>query len=255
MLFDTHAHFDDERFESDRYQAIENAYKSGVTRIINAAADVESARASIALAHRYSFMYATVGVHPHSADTMDEKSIEILTGLAGDEKVVAIGEIGLDYYYDNSPRDCQRYWFARQIAMARELSLPIVVHNRDAHQDTMDIIKREKASEVGGVLHCFTGSVEMARELLNLNFYISLGGPVTFKNSKKAVEVAQYVSIDRLLIETDSPYLTPEPFRGRRNDSSLVRCVAEKIAEIKGMPFEKVAEATAENAKKLFGIE
>lgn len=254
MLFDTHAHYDDEKFAEDRYEVIEKAYESGVSYIINASTDIKSCEDSLAYAHRYEYVYAAVGIHPHEVSGIDDNTLDRVAQLAKDEKVIAIGEIGLDYYYDFAPREIQKHWFAQQINLARELKLPIIVHDRDAHQDSMDIIKQQKANEVGGVFHCYSGSVEMAKELLKHNFYISVGGSLTFKNAKKLVEVVQWIPLDKLLIETDCPYLTPEPFRGKRNDSSYVRLVAEKVAQIKDMSFEMVAEATFNNAKKLFSI-
>lgn len=254
MLFDTHAHFDDERFDDDRDEVILKAHESGVSYILNASSDMDSSRKSMALADKYDFIYAAVGVHPHSAGEMKEDDLEILAGYASHPKVVAIGEIGLDYYYDNSPRNVQKYWFARQIGLAREVGLPVVIHDRDAHEDTLAIIKAEGASEVGGVFHCYTGSVEMAKEVLKNNFYIALGGAVTFKNARKLLDVAKFVPEDRLLIETDCPYMTPEPYRGKRNDSGYVRLVAEKIAELRGVTFEEIAQITAQNARRLFKI-
>jgi TatD DNase family protein len=208
------------------------------------------------MAEKYDFVYAAVGIHPHDAINAGEDSIARLAELAMlSPKVVAIGEIGLDYFYDNSPRDVQKTRFARQINLARELKKPVIVHDRDAHEDTMRILISEKARETGGVLHCYTGSVEMAREVLKNNFYISFGGAITFKNAKRAIEVVRYVPDDRLLIETDCPYLTPEPYRGKRNESGYVRLVAEKIAEIKNIGLDAVVEKTAENAKRLFNIQ
>lgn len=254
MLFDTHAHFDDERFDDDRDEVIRKAHESGVSYILNASSDMDSSRKSMALADKYDFIYAAVGVHPHSAGEMKEDDLETLAGYASHPKVVAIGEIGLDYYYDNSPRNVQKYWFARQIRLAREVGLPVVIHDRDAHEDTLAIIRAEGASEVGGVFHCYTGSVEMAKEVLKNNFYIALGGAVTFKNARKLLDVAKFVPEDRLLIETDCPYMTPEPYRGKRNDSGYVRLVAEKIAELRGVTFEEIAQITAQNARRLFKI-
>jgi len=254
MLFDTHAHYDDEKFEEDRYEIIEKAYKSGVSYIINASTDIKSCEESLAFARKYEYVYAAVGIHPHEVGGIDDSTLDRVARLAKEDKVVAIGEIGLDYYYDFAPRDVQKYWFSQQINLARELKLPIIVHNRDAHQDSMDIIKQQKAAEVGGVFHCYSGSLEMAKELLNCNFYISVGGSLTFKNAKKLVEVVRWIPLDKLLIETDCPYLTPEPHRGKRNDSSYVRFVAEKVAQIKEISFETVAEVTTDNAKKLFKI-
>jgi TatD DNase family protein len=195
-----------------------------------------------------------VGVAPWQIECVSENTLDRIGQLAKEEKVVAIGEIGLDYYYDTAPREIQKHWFAQQINLARELQLPIIVHDRDAHQDSMNILKDNKANEVGGVFHCYSGSVEMAKELIDYNFYISVGGALTFKNAKKLVEVVRWVPMERLLIETDCPYLTPEPHRGKRNDSSYVRFVAEKVAQIKELSFEEVAEITLENAKKLFRI-
>ncbi|MCX7708871.1 MAG: TatD family hydrolase [Clostridia bacterium] len=254
MLFDTHAHYDDEKFEKDRNEVILKAHASGVDYILNAACNISSAVECIALSQEYDFIYAAVGIHPHNVEDLNDNTITTLADFAKRSKVVAIGEIGLDYYYDHAPREVQKYWFARQIELARSIDLPIIVHNRDAHEDSMNIIKTENAKSVGGVFHCYSGSVEMARELLNQNFYISVGGAVTFKNAVKILEVVKFVPMDRLLIETDCPYLTPEPHRGKRNDSSYVRLVAEKIAEIKGKSFEEIAEITAQNGKTLFEI-
>lgn len=254
MLFDSHAHYDDERFNEDRFEVIENAHKSGVAYILNAACHIASAKECIYLADKYEFIYAAVGIHPHEVEDLTEESMNTLFEIATNRKVVAIGEIGLDYYYDTAPRETQRYWFKRQIQVARELKLPVIVHDRDAHKDCMDIVKSEGAKEVGGVFHCYSGSVEMARELLENNFYVSVGGSLTFKNAKKLLEVVKELPLERLLIETDCPYLTPEPHRGKRNDSSYVKFVAQKVAEIKNMSIEEVENITMENAKRLFGI-
>ncbi|MCX7880872.1 MAG: TatD family hydrolase, partial [Ignavibacteria bacterium] len=210
-------------FNDDRSEVIMNAYNNGVKLIVNAASDVESSHTSIELAKKFDFIYAAVGVHPHEAEGFDDDTATIIERLSAENKVVAIGEIGLDYYYDNSPRERQKACFTRQIDIARNINMPIIVHDRDAHEDTLNIIKSENAKMIGGVLHCYTGSVEMAKELLKHNFYISVGGALTFKNARKTVEVVNYIPIDRLLIETDCPYLTPEPFRGKRNDSSYIK--------------------------------
>ncbi|NLI57374.1 MAG: TatD family hydrolase [Clostridium sp.] len=254
MFFDSHAHYDDKRFDNDREEIIKDAFDNGVSYILNASSSRQSVAKSIFLANEFENVYAAIGIHPHDAKDMDEDFLQELKSHAKNQKVVAVGEIGLDYHYDFSPRDVQKFWFKKQIDLAKDLKLPIIIHDREAHQDILDIVKNEKASDVGGVFHCFSGSVEMAREVLNNNFHISLAGPITFKNAKKAVEVAEYVPIDRLLIETDSPYLTPEPFRGKRNYSAFVKFVAEKIAEIKGMELEEVAQKTTSNAKRLFKI-
>lgn len=254
MFFDSHAHYYDEQFNPDRNEALKKAYDSGVEYILSVSSDVASAIESISLARRFDYVYAAVGVHPHNAVNINNNTISDISDFASFPKVVAIGEIGLDYFYDNSPREAQKIAFARQISLAVSLKLPIIVHDRDAHEDTLAILKKENAGEAGGVIHCFSGSVEMAREVLNNNFNISVGGPVTFKNAKKIIDVIKYIPDDRLMIETDCPYLAPEPFRGRRNDSSYISYVAEKIAEIKGRTVAEIAEITTANAKRLFNI-
>lgn len=255
MLFDTHAHLDDDRFESDRDEVINQCRQDGVELILNAGSNVETSVKSISLANKYDFIYAAAGVHPHDAAKMDEKTADVLAALAENRKVRAIGEIGLDYHYDLSPREVQKRRFVEQIDLARQLKLPIIVHDREAHGDVMEIFKKSRINEVGGVLHSFSGSVEMAMECLKLGLYLSISGPVTFNNTKKTIDVVKEVPLDMLLIETDSPYLTPVPNRGKRNYPGYVRLVAEKIAEIKGISFEEVAQKTMENGKRLFGIE
>jgi TatD DNase family protein len=254
MLFDTHAHLDDDRFDEDRRQIIEQCKAEGVELILNAASNLETSLSSIALSKEYDFIYASVGVHPHDAKSMDNKTIEILSDLAANTNVKAIGEIGLDYHYDFSPREVQKQRFMEQIDLAKQLKLPIIVHDRESHGDIMDIFNKMNVSGMGGVLHSFSGSVEMARECLKLGFYLSISGPLTFKNNVKTVEVVREIPLDMLLIETDSPYLTPAPYRGQRNYPGYVRYVAEKIAEIKGLTFDEVARTTLENGKKLFNI-
>ena len=236
MLIDSHAHLDDERFDKDRDDIIKSLYESYVELVINPGADLNSSIKAVALAEKYDNIYAAVGVHPHSASEMDQSTMDILRSFAAREKVVAIGEIGLDYYYDNSPRDVQRRWFREQLRLAKEVDLPVIIHSRDAAGDTMEILKEEQDGRLTGVLHCYSGSVEMAEEYIKLGFYISLAGPVTFKNAKVPKEVAKAVPLDKLLIETDSPYMTPEPYRGKRNEPKYVRYVAETIAELGGFP-------------------
>jgi TatD DNase family protein len=255
MLFDTHAHIDDNRFKGETEQVIARAKEQGVSLLVNVGYDLLHARQSIELAEKYPFIYASVGLHPHDAKEADNVFWQEIYKLARHPKVVAIGEIGLDYYYDHSPRDVQREVFRRQIQVAKDLQLPIIIHNRDAHQDTLKIVREEKASLVGGVFHAYSGSWEMAREVINMGFYISVGGPVTFKNARKIVEVVEKIPLDSLLIETDCPYLTPHPYRGKRNEPAYVRFVAEKIAEIKNISFEEVAAVTKENGMKLFKID
>ncbi|MGI5998921.1 MAG: TatD family hydrolase [Lutispora sp.] len=255
MLFDTHAHLDDSKFDGDRDSVIAKCKEEGVELILNAASNLATSIKAIALAKKYDFIYASVGVHPHDASEMDENSCQVLAELAEkNNKVRAIGEIGLDYYYNHSPRDVQKKRFAEQIDLAKQLGLPVIIHDRDAHEDTMNILKKSGVKQVGGVLHSFSGSVEMMRECLKLNMYISLSGPVTFKNARKTVEVAQQVPLDMLLIETDSPYLTPVPHRGERNYPGYVKHVADKIAALRDMDFEEIAQITLENGKRLFKI-
>ncbi|MCR2044232.1 TatD family hydrolase [Anaerosalibacter massiliensis] len=256
MLIDSHAHLDDKRFNKDRDRLIKSLEENDISLVINIGADISTSIKSVKLAEEYENIYAAVGVHPHSAKEMDDSTIEVLRAFANRDKVVAIGEIGLDFHYDNSPRDIQRKRFIEQIKLAKELDMPIVVHSRDADQETFDIIKEEAADgKLRGVLHCYSGSAEMAKDYVDLGFYISLAGPVTFKNARKPREVAKTVPIDRLLVETDSPYLTPEPHRGKRNEPLYVRHVASMIAEIRGMSFEDVGRITSENTKKLFNID
>ncbi len=255
MLFDTHAHLNAEQFNEDQDEVIRRAKENGVTRIVNIGFNRETIPTSVALAEKYDFIYTAVGWHPQDAKDMLEEDYDWLRELSKHEKVVAIGEIGLDYYWDTSPRVVQQVVFRRQIQLAKELKLPIVIHNRDAHQDVVDILREENAAEVGGIMHCFSGSLEMAKQCLDMNFHISFGGPVTFKNAKKPKEIAQEIPLDRLLIETDCPYLTPEPYRGKRNETGYVRYVAEAIAQLRGMSSEELAYHTMENAKRLFKIQ
>ena len=254
MFIDSHSHLDDDRFNEDRDVLIKSLKENKVDIAINVGADLETSINSVKLADKYDNIYATVGVHPHSASEVTEETLDQFREMAKNEKVVAIGEIGLDFYYDNSPRDIQRKWFKEQINLAKELDLPVVIHSRDATKETFDIIKEAQDGSLRGVLHCFSGSVEMAMEYIKLGFYISLGGPVTFKNARVVREVAEAVPLDKLLIETDCPYLTPEPYRGKRNEPMFVSYVAEKIAEIKNIPVEELAKATSKNTKDLFGI-
>lgn len=254
MLFDSHAHLDDGRFDKDREQVLEKAKQNGVSLIMNPGADFRTSVQAVELAAKYDMVYAAVGVHPHEAKSMDEMTLLLLKELAKKPKVMAIGEIGLDFHYDNSPRDVQREWFRKQIQLAREVNLPIIVHDREANDEVMRILKEEKAFDVGVVMHCYSGSGELARQYAKLGAYISIAGPVTYNNARKTVEVVEKIPLGHLLIETDSPYLTPVPHRGKRNEPSMVRHVAEKIAEIKGISFEEVAEKTMENTKRFFRI-
>lgn len=254
MFFDTHAHYDDEQFDADRDAVLGAMPESGVGRIVNPGCTVESSRAAVALAERYDGVYAAVGLHPENCAGAGEAEFAAVAALAAHPKVVAIGEIGLDYYYDNSPREAQRSWFEKQMQLAKEVGKPVVIHSRDACEDTMQIV-RKYAREVPGVFHCFSYSLETAKELVKLGWYLSFTGAITFKNARKALQVVEWAPLSRIFIETDSPYLTPEPHRGARNDSRFVPLVAEKIAQVKGLSVEEVAKATMENGKKFFGIE
>ncbi|PHV70854.1 hydrolase TatD [Sporanaerobium hydrogeniformans] len=252
MYFDSHAHYDDERFNKDREYLLEALPQQGVGLVVNAAADMQSTYTSLELAKKYDYIYCSIGVHPHEVKELEEKDIEILRKLSGEEKVVAIGEIGLDYYYDFSPREEQRKWFKRQLELAKEIELPVIIHSRDACQETFDIIKESGVMQ--GVIHCFSGSKELAREYVKRGFYIGIGGSLTFKNAKKTVEVVKEIDLNQILIETDAPYLTPIPYRGERNDSSYLKYVIQKIAEIKGISTEEVESITYANARKMFKI-
>ncbi|WP_352420331.1 TatD family hydrolase [Proteiniborus sp.] len=252
MLIDSHAHLDDEKFDNDRDKIIKDLNNQDIELVINPGSDVASSVKAISLAKEYDNIYAAVGVHPHDVKDMDDATIQLLSSLANNEKVVAIGEIGLDYHYDYSPRDAQKKWFIEQIRLAKKLQLPIIVHEREASQDMYNILKQEADGNLSGVLHCYSGSLEMAKEYLKMGFYLSFAGPVTFKNSRVSKEVAKNIPLDRMLIETDSPYLAPEPKRGKRNEPLNVRYVAAMIAELRQISFDEVAIETNKNTKKLF---
>jgi TatD DNase family protein len=254
MFTDTHTHMDSKSFDEDRHEALMRAYHAGVTRIVNVGFNRETIPTTLQLTRDYDFVYAAVGWHPQDAKDMTPEDLQELEELCKLPKVVAIGEIGLDYYWDTSPKDVQQLVFREQIRLAKKIRKPIIIHNRDAHQDILTILKEENASEVGGIMHCFSGSWETAKTCLDMNFYISFGGPVTFKNAKQPKEVLAQVPLDRLLIETDAPYLTPHPYRGKRNETDYVRLVAETAAEIKGISLEELARATTANAITLLGL-
>ncbi|MBT2719132.1 TatD family hydrolase [Bacillus sp. ISL-57] len=254
MLFDTHVHVNAEQFNEDLEDVIGRAKEAGVDNMVVVGFDRPTIIRAMELIETYDFMYAAVGWHPVDAIDMTEDDLQWIEELSNHPKVVAIGEMGLDYHWDKSPKDVQMEVFRKQIRLAKKVGLPIIIHNREATADIVNILKEEEASRVGGIMHCFSGSAETALECINMNFYISLGGPVTFKNAKKPKEVAAAVPLDRLLIETDCPYLAPHPYRGKRNEPSYVKLVAEQIAEIKQLTIEEVSKATTKNAKKLFGI-
>ena len=252
-LFDSHAHMDDRRFDDDRAELLSDFPRAGIRYLMNAACDLESSKAGIRLSSQYDWIYCAVGSHPDDADHVDEARIEEYRRLATENpKVRAIGEIGLDYHYEDVPRAIQQKAFRMQMQLAKELGLPVIVHEREAHGDGLQIV--DEFPEVKGVFHCFSGSAEFALELVRRGWYIGFTGVLTFKNARKAVEAAQAIPLDRILIETDCPYMAPEPFRGRRCDPRLVRFTVQKLAEIRGITPDEAAEATAENACRLFAI-
>lgn len=253
-LIDSHAHLDDDRFDSDRTEIINKLMANGIEMVLNPGADLATSKKAVKLAEEYSFIYAAVGCHPHDSKYMNEETMNIFRELSKNKKVIAIGEIGLDYYYDNSDRETQKKWFREQIKLANELDMPYIVHDRDAHEDLFRIMKEEAKSNTRGILHCYSGSVEMAKEFIKLGFYISLAGPVTFKKAKTPKMVAKEIPLDKLLIETDSPYLTPEPYRGKRNEPMFVKYVAEEIANIRNVSLDVIAESTNKNFRKLFNL-
>lgn len=254
MLIDTHVHLNADQYEEDVEEVIERALEADVKKMIVVGFDTKTINKAMELAEAYPFIYAVVGWHPVDAIDCTEEDLEWIESLAKHPKVVGIGETGLDYYWDKSPKDVQQELFRKQIRLAQRVNLPIIIHNRDATGDVVRILKEEEAEKTGGIMHCFGGSVETARECINMNFMISLGGPVTFKNAKTPKEVATEISLDHLLIETDAPYLAPHPHRGKRNEPALVALVAEEIARLKELPVEEVAQRTTENAMKLFGM-
>ncbi len=254
MLFDSHCHLDDSRYDADRDAVLSRAHEAGVKYIVNPGADLQTSQNAVALAAKEPHIYATVGVHPHEAKEMDDTMLQLIAHLARKPKVVAIGEIGLDFHYDFSPRDVQRHWFIEQIHLAKKLGLPIVIHDREANQEIYDTLKAEKAFETGVLMHCYSGSAELAKQYIKQGAMLSIAGPITFSNARKTVEVVQTISLEHLLIETDGPYLTPIPHRGQRNEPGYVRFVAQKVADIKGITVEEVGEQTCRNALKFFRI-
>ena len=253
MFFDTHAHYDDEQFDEDRETLLSSMPEHGVGCIVNPGCTVESSRKAVEFTKKYSHMYAAVGIHPENCRGVGDAEFEAIEALAAEPKVVAIGEIGLDYYWEeNPPREFQREVLARQMALAEKLGLPVVIHDRDAHGDCMDMVRA--FPNVRGEFHCYSGSVEDAKVLLDRGWYLGFGGSITFKNARKAPEVVAYMPLERLLLETDSPYLTPVPFRGKRNNSTYLPRVAERIGEIRGISPEDVENLTWDNACRFFGV-
>lgn len=254
MLFDSHAHYNDSAFDDNRHELLSKMQDNGVGYILNAADSMKSVEKILDLSDKYSFLYASVGVHPEEVGGLSEADMEKLKRAAEHKKVRAVGEIGLDYHYDDVPKELQKKWFARQIDLAHELGLPVIIHDRDAHSDCLEILRKRHAEQVGGVMHCYSGSAEMAREVLDLGFYLGFGGTLTFKNAKKVQKAAATVPIERIVLETDCPYLAPEPYRGTQNSSLLMHFVAEKLAEIKGISPQDVEEITCRNARNLYRI-
>lgn len=250
-IFDSHAHYDDKQFDADRDELLQSLPQKGVCGVINCASDLPTAQTCLQLADRFAYCWAAVGIHPHEAEDAPPDAIGRVAEMTRHPKVVAIGEIGLDYHYDFSPRDVQKELLEKQLVLAKKLRLPVILHDREAHGDMMELLRRHRPV---GVMHCFSGSVELMKETVALGLYIGLGGAVTFKNARHPVEVARQVPIDRLLIETDCPYMTPVPHRGRRNDSTELRYVVEKIAAVREMDEQELVDQTRENAVKLFGL-
>ena len=254
MYFESHAHYDDGRFDEDRDTLLASFPAEGIETVVNASSDIKSSKASIALSEKYPFFYAAVGVHPSEVGELTEADIQELKSMVQDNpKVRAIGEIGLDYHFDDDPpRDVQKKWFVRQLELAQELAMPIIIHSRDAASDTMEILKRMDGGRNGGVIHCYSYSVEQAREYIKMGFNIGVGGVVTFKNSRKLQEVVEDIPLEKIVLETDSPYMAPVPFRGTRNSALNIPYIAEKITEIKGVPVQKVYDQTYANALKMY---
>ena len=255
MIFDTHAHYDDEAFDSDREELLGKLPEAGIGRVVNIAASSESIDECLDLAHRFPHVYCALGIHPEHCADMNEELLEDIRLKLGDEKAVAVGEIGLDYYWPEPDREIQKHWFARQLQLAAEVDMPVVIHSREAAADTMRIMKENHAERTGGVVHCYSYSAELAKEFVKMGFYIGIGGVLTFKNARKLVEVAGEIPLEHLLLETDCPYLAPVPYRGKRNSSLYLPYVVTKLAEIKGIPEEEVIRVTEQNAERMYRLQ
>ena len=253
MIFDTHAHYDSEQFNEDREELLCSMEEQGVGTIVNVCASYASCERVTNMVQKYPFMYAAVGIHPDHVGSLNEETFAKMKELFSRDNVIAVGEIGLDYYWDNEPHDVQKKWFIRQLELARELDLPVLIHSRDAAADTMEIMKAH-AEGLNGVIHCYSYSREMAQEYVKMGFYIGVGGVVTFKNGRKLKETVAEIPLESIVLETDCPYLAPEPYRGKRNHSAYIRYVAETIAEIKGVTYEEVVAQTEENARKMYRL-
>ncbi len=254
MVIDSHAHLDDRAFDEDREKLLEQIKKSGIEYVINISASLASIETSMELAKKYDFIYSTVGVHPSETGELNEENFNLIRERLTDKKVVAVGEIGLDYYWNEPEKQIQHKWFRRQLGLAREYRLPVVIHSRDAAADTYRILEEEKAHELGGIIHCYSYSKETARDYLKLGYYFGIGGVITFQNAKKLKEAVEYIPIEQIVLETDCPYLSPTPYRGKRNTPLNLPIIADTVAKLKGMDVERVIEITAENTKKLYRI-
>jgi len=256
MIFDTHAHYLDHRFDEDREELIDSLSKEGIKHVVEVSAGADDFEEIVRHIDKYEMFYGTLGVHPSEVSDLTEADMDMIRRLSAHDKIVAVGEIGLDYHFDDDPEpEIQKKWFVRQLEIAREVNLPVIIHSRDAAKDTFDILKEHKGAETGGVIHCFSYSAEMALEFVKMGFFIGLDGPVTFKNGKKAKEVADAVPIDKLVVETDCPYMAPDPVRGSRNDSTNLKYIIAKIAEIKGLPVNEMEEILYNNAIKLYRLQ
>nr|WP_307999762.1 TatD family hydrolase [uncultured Merdimonas sp.] len=253
MIFETHAHYDDEQFDPDRDELLHSMAAGGIGTIVNVSASFDSCRKVVDLVQNYPFMYAAVGVHPDEVGELDEQKLDEMRKLCADPKVVAVGEIGLDYYWDKESRELQRHWFVRQLELARELGLPVLIHSREAAADTMEVMK-QYAEGLKGVIHCYSYSAEMAKEYVKMGFYIGVGGVVTFKNGRKLKETVETIPLTSIVLETDCPYMAPVPYRGKRNSSLYLPYVAEEIASLKQVSYEEVVDQTEKNAKDLFRL-
>lgn len=252
MIFDSHAHYDDEAFDGDRDELLGDMLSGGIEAIVNVGSSIDSVKKTIALTEKYSFVYGAAGVHPCDTKELKEEHIEWLKKQCALEKIVAVGEIGLDYYWDEPEREVQKKWFRRQLILAKEVKLPVIIHSRDAALDTWDILKKANAKELGGIIHCYSYTKEMAKNYLDIGFYFGIGGVITFSNAKKLKEAVSYIPLENIVLETDCPYLAPIPNRGKRNSSLNIPYIAEMIAEIKHVSYEKVVETTTKNAKQVY---
>lgn len=254
MIFDTHAHYDDDAFDGDREELLASLPENGIGKVVNVSSTLSSCRQTLALTKQYDFLYGAIGVHPSETAELTEESLAWLSEAAKESGIVAIGEIGLDYYWEEPEHELQKRWFERQLELAAGLELPVIIHSRDAAKDTLDILRAEHAEDIGGVIHCYSYSVEMAREYERMGFFFGIGGVVTFTNAKKLKEVVEYLPLDRIVLETDCPYLAPVPNRGKRNSSLNLPYIAQSIAQIKHVPYERVLEETCKNAIKLYRL-